>query len=173
MDTCKCKSLANTRDKASFYGDLLICDICAQPRESKSSSESSDDSRVWELEGEDWEPRVVVDGERYESPSQKVVLIEPHMISGRAEIAGYSIKENLGIATELTSASGWTASAKGNSALNRAFYGFVRNSSRMGGNAIVSVSISTFGAAGGITSMVGGDAVGVLITGTVVIVEKN
>ena len=146
----------------------MICDLCAKPRES-SDDINIDNTKVWELEDYDLsQTQIPIGSEQYEKPS---TLIDLKMISGRSEIAGYTIKENLGIATELTSASGWTAASKGNSALHRAFYGFIRNASKMGGNAIVSVSISTFGAGGGITSVVGGDAVGVLITGTVVKVE--
>lgn len=74
---------------------------------------------------------------------------------------------------ELSSASGWTAKVKGNSALQKAMDGFIESAIEMGANGVVGVTVSTFGAGGGITSIVGGDAVGVLITGTAVIVEKS
>ena len=42
----------------------------------------------------------------------------------------------------------------------------------LGANAIVGLSGSTFAAGGGITNMLGGDAVGVLLIGTAVLVER-
>jgi len=68
----------------------------------------------------------------------------------------------------LTSASGWTAKSKGNTALEGALGNLVDSAVELGANAIIGVQAATFGAGGGITNVVGGDAVGVLITGTAV-----
>jgi uncharacterized protein YbjQ (UPF0145 family) len=83
-------------------------------------------------------------------------------------LPGYRIVEVLGVVTELTSASGWTASSKGNSALDRAKSGLVHTALGLGANAIVGLSTATFGAHGGLTSGLGGDAVGILLSGTAV-----
>ena len=67
----------------------------------------------------------------------------------------------------------WTAEHKGNTALEGALANLVKSAVWLGANAIIGVQAATFGAGGGITSVVGGDAVGVLITGTAVFVEKE
>ena len=71
------------------------------------------------------------------------------------------------------SLSGWTASTKGRGALERAFPDLVTAAERLGANAVIGVQASTFGAAGGITSAFGGDAVGVLVLGTAVTIEPH
>jgi uncharacterized protein YbjQ (UPF0145 family) len=86
-------------------------------------------------------------------------------------IPGCAISEIIGVVTELTSASGWTASSKGNQALTTALQGLARTATELGANAIVGLNAATFGAHGGLTSGFGGDAVGVLLTGTAVVVE--
>ena len=48
-----------------------------------------------------------------------------------------------------------------------------RSAARLGANAILGLRSSAFGAAGGITSAFGGDAVGVLLMGTAVTVEPD
>ena len=47
-----------------------------------------------------------------------------------------------------------------------------RSAAAAGGNAIVGLRHSTFGAGGGITNALGGDAVGVMLIGTAVTVES-
>ena len=79
----------------------------------------------------------------------------------------------LGVATELTSASGWTAATKGNIALDAGLSGLNRTAKAMGANAVVGLVASTFGAHGGLTAGFGGDAVGVLLMGTAVVVEDE
>jgi len=57
--------------------------------------------------------------------------------------------------------------------LQGALSDLVESAVDLGGNAIIGVTTATFGAHGGITSGFGGDAVGVLITGTAVQVAKD
>ncbi|MFN8173308.1 MAG: hypothetical protein U0R65_15785 [Candidatus Nanopelagicales bacterium] len=83
-------------------------------------------------------------------------------------LPGHRIVEVMGVVSELTSASGWTASTKGNIALTSALSGLLEAAMDMGANAIVGLHVATFGAHGGITSGFGGDAVGVLLMGTAV-----
>ena len=100
-----------------------------------------------------------------EIPLSRIVTLD-HPPGGR-------VMEILGLITELASASGWTAESKGNQALGGALAGLVDSAFDIGGNAILGVKVATFGAHGGLTSGFGGDAVGVCISGTVVIVEKD
>jgi len=100
-----------------------------------------------------------------EIPRTRIVTLD--------HLPGYRIVEVLGLVTELTSASGWTAERKGNLALEGALSDLVESAVDLGGNAIIGVTTATFGAHGGITSGFGGDAVGVLITGTAVQVAKD
>ena len=92
-------------------------------------------------------------------------------MSTTSEIPGSKVVKHLGLVSELSSASGWSAASKGNSALERAVAGFSISAAKLGANAIIGVQTSTFGAGGGITNMLGGDAVGILIVGTAVVVE--
>ena len=96
--------------------------------------------------------------------------ISPHLVTTLHCPPGYRVVRGLGVASALTSASGFTAGMKGNEALYAAMSQLRTRAKELGGNAIVALSQSSFGAAGGITS-VGGDAVGVLLIGTVVHVE--
>ena len=65
-------------------------------------------------------------------------------------------------------------SAKGNWALDKAIQGLCVEAASRGANAIVGLSATTFGAhGGGITSGFGGDAVGVLLLGTAVVVLRE
>lgn len=92
-------------------------------------------------------------------------------ISSTETIPGFRVVKYIGPVSELSSASGWSASSKGNSALSRALDGLSSSASSLGGNAIVGLQASAFGAGGGITNMLGGDAVGILLIGTCVVVE--
>lgn len=93
------------------------------------------------------------------------------MVSSLPDIPGYRIVSNLGLVSALSSNSGWTARTKGNIALGSAYDELRANGAILGANAIVGVTASTFGAGGGITNVVGGDAVGVLLIGTAVVIE--
>jgi uncharacterized protein YbjQ (UPF0145 family) len=87
---------------------------------------------------------------------------------------GHRIVKVHGVVSELSATSGFTAAAKGNSALNEAMAAIRASAGQtFGANAIVGLTASTFSAGGGITSAFGGDAVGVLITGTAVTLEPD
>jgi uncharacterized protein YbjQ (UPF0145 family) len=85
-------------------------------------------------------------------------------------LPGHTIVEVKGIVSALTSASGFTASMKGNEALTDALRRMATTALDMKANAIVGLTGSSFGAGGGITSAFGGDAVGILLLGTAVTV---
>jgi len=55
--------------------------------------------------------------------------------------------------------------------LSRALAILYERAADLGGNAVLGLVPSTFGAGGGITNALGGDAVGVLLLGTAAIVE--
>jgi uncharacterized protein YbjQ (UPF0145 family) len=88
-------------------------------------------------------------------------------------LPGHRIVEVKGIVSILTSASGFTASMKGNEALTDALRQMAITALNLKANAIVGLTGSAFGAAGGITSVFGGDAVGILLLGTAVTVETE
>ncbi|MDQ1250073.1 MAG: hypothetical protein QG597_4451 [Actinomycetota bacterium] len=90
-----------------------------------------------------------------------------------AALPGHRILAAHGTVSMLSGSSGLTATTKGNEALSGAMTGLRWAASEMGGNAIVGLQCSSFGAAGGITSAFGGDAVGVLLLGTAVTVEAD
>jgi uncharacterized protein YbjQ (UPF0145 family) len=73
----------------------------------------------------------------------------------------------------LSGSSGFTATMKGDEALAVAMTGLGQAAADMGGNAILELIGSTFGAGGGIASAFGRNAVGVLLMGTAVTVEPN
>jgi uncharacterized protein YbjQ (UPF0145 family) len=104
-------------------------------------------------------------GADFAIPRSRIVTLD--------HVPGHRVRDVLGLVTELTSASGWTAKIKGNTALEGALGNLVDSAVELGANAIIGVQAATFGAGGGITNVVGGDAVGVLITGTAVFVEKE
>jgi uncharacterized protein YbjQ (UPF0145 family) len=99
--------------------------------------------------------------------------IPRYRVTTTEQLPGHQITQVIGVVTQLESASGWTAASKGNSALDRAMSGLSETAASMGANAIVGLHASTFGAHGGITSGLGGDAVGVLLVGTAVVVMKD
>lgn len=86
-------------------------------------------------------------------------------------LPGHRIVTVHGVVTGMGSLSGWTATSKGQGAIDRAFPELLEAATRLGANAIVGLSGAPFGAAGGITNVLGGDAVGVLLMGTAVTVE--
>ena len=104
-------------------------------------------------------------------PAARLVPVD--RVTTLAELPGHDTVRSLGVVTMLTSASGLTAESKGNSALSTAMQSFNARAAGMGANAILGFSASTFGAGGGITSAFGGDAVGVLLTGTAVVVTPR
>ena len=113
----------------------------------------------------EWVRQFGVDSTKSSMPSGNVVTLD--------HLPGHRIVEVYGVVTEIESASGWTASSKGNAALDRALQDLVATAEALGANAIVGFSAATFGAHGGITSGMGGDAVGVLLSGTAVLVVQD
>ena len=99
--------------------------------------------------------------------------VDESMVCTTDAIPGYRIVSVLGIVTELSANSGWTATSKGNIALAESLQRLRMTAAGMGANAIVGLSGSPFGAKGGVTSVVGGDAVGILLLGTAVVVESE
>jgi hypothetical protein len=97
-----------------------------------------------------------------------ITMVSEQMVTTLLTVPGYVVTHNRGIVTELAAAAGWTATSKGNEALSDAMTALRRTAGALKANAIVGVSASTFGARGGITNALGGDAVGVLLVGTAV-----
>lgn len=87
-----------------------------------------------------------------------------------SELPGHRIERVHGVVSGIASLSGWTAASKGRGALDMAFPELLNSAARQGANAVVGLQATTFAAAGGITNMLGGDAVGVLLIGTAVTV---
>lgn len=106
-----------------------------------------------------------------ESKSAPMPLVEEALVTTLPSVPGYRITETLGVVTNLSANSGWTATSKGNTALYTAIWQLRTDAALMGANAIVGMVGSSFGAHGGITNIVGGDAVGILLLGTAVVVE--
>ena len=88
-------------------------------------------------------------------------------------IHGYRVLKTLGVVSAVGAMSGWTAQAKGSTATRRSYGDLNARATELGANAVIGISASAFGAGGGITSIVGGDAVGVLYIGTAVVVEED
>lgn len=99
--------------------------------------------------------------------------VDESMVCTTDVIPGHRIVSVLGIVTELSANSGWTATSKGNTALAESLQRLRLTAAGMGANAIVGLCGSPFGARGGVTSVVGGDAVGVLLLGTAVVAEPD
>lgn len=100
-------------------------------------------------------------------------MVDPRMVTTLQTLPGHRTVAVLGVVSELSATSGWTASSKGGTALENAMYQLRRTAASMGANAILGVVASSFGAGGGITNMLGGDAVGVLLLGTAVATELD
>jgi uncharacterized protein YbjQ (UPF0145 family) len=87
-------------------------------------------------------------------------------------VPGYRITEVIGLVTQLAGSSGLTAGVKGRDAKSGALRALNKSALSMGANAVVGIQFSAFGAGGGLTNVFGGDAVGVLVSGTAVTIEK-
>lgn len=105
---------------------------------------------------------------RRERPAEP---LPPERMTTLESLPNHRIVRVCGLVSYVSSDSGWTASTKGNNALEGAFQEIGRQGRSLQADAIVGVSISAFGARGGVTSMVGGDAVGIAIVGTAVVTE--
>lgn len=138
---CQCGLVKRSKAGITISGDKEVCNSCGLP--------------------------VTPDGSSYvDNPT--IALANVTTLQG---IPGFRITRVLGVVTELAATSGFTANAKGNSALDSGMTALRHNAKTMGANSIVGLTSSTFSAGGGITSAFGGDAVGVLLMGTAVIVE--
>lgn len=87
------------------------------------------------------------------------------------EFPGHRIVAVHGVVSEISSSSIWTAKKKGESAFEAATAGLREQADALGANAIIGLSAAAFGAQGGVTRVVGGDAVGVILLGTAVTIE--
>ncbi len=85
-----------------------------------------------------------------------------------SELPGHRITKVHGVVSGIGALSGWTATEKGRGAVDRAFPDLLAAAQQLGANAVIGLHGSPFGARGGITNMLGGDAVGVLLIGTAV-----
>jgi uncharacterized protein YbjQ (UPF0145 family) len=97
--------------------------------------------------------------------------IPPSRVTTISEFPGHRVVRVHGVVTEISSSSTWTAKAKGQAALEEATATLRAQAERLGANAVIGFGASMFGAGGGVTSIVGGDAVGVLLVGTAVTIE--
>jgi uncharacterized protein YbjQ (UPF0145 family) len=88
-----------------------------------------------------------------------------------SDLPGHRITKVHGVVSGVGSLSGWTAADKGRGAVDKAFPDLLASARRLGANAVIGLHGSPFGAGGGITNMLGGDAVGVLLIGTAVTAE--
>ncbi|MGZ4451195.1 MAG: hypothetical protein ACXVW4_15485 [Nocardioides sp.] len=114
--------------------------------------------------------RVTTPGSEAGAPPPRV---SPRLVTTLPTVPGHHIVDVHGVVSQVASLSGWTAAAKGRGALERAFPDLLASASAVGANAVVGLQASSFAAAGGLTNMVGGDAVGVLLMGTAVTVEAD
>jgi uncharacterized protein YbjQ (UPF0145 family) len=104
-------------------------------------------------------------------PGVMATSIAPSMVTTLDNIPGHRIVAMHGLVSAIASDASFTAATKGRNALGMALPALLAEASRVGGNALVGVQASPFGARGGITGGLGGDAVGVLLIGTAVTVE--
>ena len=88
------------------------------------------------------------------------------------QIPGYEITEIVGLVSQLVGSSGLTAGVKGREAKSGALRALRESARKMDADAVIGINFSAFGAAGGLTNMFGGDAVGVLVSGTAVKITK-
>lgn len=83
-------------------------------------------------------------------------------------LPGYTITKVLGLVSSVDSDAVWTASSKGQNALDASLAALVVQARSLNADAIIGLHMAAYGARGGVTSMVGGDAVGVIVWGTAV-----
>lgn len=143
IDVCTCGLIKQSKAGTTVRDGVRVCNACGLPAD------------ISDVLGSD-------------AIAASVSLLAPSRFTTLQTLPGHRITGVLGVVSELTSASGWTASSKGNSALAAAMGGLNRTARAMGADAVVGLSATTFGAHGGITGGFGGDAVGVLLMGTAV-----
>ena len=95
------------------------------------------------------------------------------MVTTLSTIPNFRIVEHVGFVSALTSnvslMPGSTVSKQGNSALSQAMFELMASAGQLGANAIVGVQTSAYSATKG---SLGGDSVGILVTGSAVIVDE-
>ena len=141
---CVCDLAVRERHGAVEFEGWMYCKFCRGRRE--------------EIEG-------------YSGPAPALRGVPESRVTTLPSIPGFRIVELLGVITNLSSNSGWTASQKGNTALTQGLAGLRADAAHRGANGLVGLTGGPFGAGGGITSAFGGDAVGILLMGTAVRVE--
>ena len=142
---CTCGTLKSLRFGIENREGRLVCKACNLP-----VAESADEMEARE--------------------SRRV---QSDYITTLQALPGHTITEVLGPVSVLSGSAGLTATEKGRAALSTAMRQLSDAATEMGANAVVGLIASTFGAGGGITSVFGGDAVGVLLLGTAVVVEPD
>lgn len=95
------------------------------------------------------------------------------MVASTDHLPGYRVEQLLGVVTSVGSNSGFSAKAKGGNALSDSLASLCEQAGGLGANAIIGLGMSAFGAGGGITNALGGDAVGIAIWGTAVRVSAE
>ncbi|NRQ51562.1 hypothetical protein [Aeromicrobium stalagmiti] len=95
--------------------------------------------------------------------------ILPQFITTLPTLPGYRIVRTVGIVTDAGTGSGATAKTKAARAYREAMDTLAVSGVSVGGNAIVGLTISSFGSSIGGTAM--GDAVGILLMGAAVVIE--
>ena len=151
LEICHCGEIKQRKSGTYTENAVDYCNNCRKPADVKAAMAAS--------------------GYTVDSVTDHLMPVKSSRVTTLHELPGHRITEVQGVVSMLGSASGWTASSKGNNALNEALIGLRQAAAQLGGNAIVGLTSSTFGARGGVTSVVGGDAVGVLLVGTAVTVE--
>lgn len=113
------------------------------------------------------EIQAVVTGIAVEEVGSELDLSRSRVVT-LSELPGHRITKVHGVVSGVGALSGWTAAEKGRGAVDRAFPDLLASAQQLGANAVIGLQGSPFGAGGGITNMLGGDAVGVLLIGTAV-----
>lgn len=120
-----------------------------------------------------WATRTPAEWELELATPRSAQMIKPESVTTLQAIPGSTTRRSLGIVTALSSNASWTATHKGSTALELAITELRTAAYNLGANAVVGLQVASFGAAGGITSVVGGDAVGILLMGTAVQVDPD
>ena len=147
MRVCGCGEIKRAKVGTRLANGVEVCNACGLPAEFVLSQAMADRSAQ--------------------------AIVPPERITTLASLPGYRVVKVLGVVAEVTSASGWTAEQKGTAALSDGMRRLGNAGRAVGANAIIGLQASTFGARGGVTSVVGGDAVGVLLIGTAAMVEAE
>lgn len=97
--------------------------------------------------------------------------VEDSMITTLESLPGYRLIRTLGVVSAIDSNAGFSARTKGRGAFSGTFNQLLEQAWSMVRNAVLGLSISSFGAGGGSTNVLGGDSVGMTVYRTAAIVE--